>query len=112
MFSDLALIPTRLFPAHSQVVLVSPLLPDDLNVLIQLRARGYQLMVVSPDPVAHELEQAGRSVTLISRGYGVRRGQQNDEARELALRLPDVPHLQNADRIARALAAAVTSSGR
>ncbi|MCJ7723985.1 MAG: DUF58 domain-containing protein, partial [Anaerolineales bacterium] len=54
VFSNLAYIPTRLFPAHSQVVLISPLSPDDLSVLIQLRSRGYQVMVISPDPVAFE----------------------------------------------------------
>jgi hypothetical protein len=37
------------------VVLVSPLDADDLATLIQLRARGYQIMVISPDPVAFEL---------------------------------------------------------
>lgn len=52
--------------------------------------------------VASELEHAGRGVTLISRGYGSRRGELNDEARELALRLPHVPHLQNPDRVAAA----------
>ena len=41
-------------------------------------------------------------VTLISRGYGRRGSGPNDEARELALRLPDVPHLQNPDRVAAA----------
>jgi len=55
VFSGLEHIPVRLFPAHSQVVLVSPLHVDDLDILIQLRARGYQVMVVSPDPVAFEL---------------------------------------------------------
>jgi tetraacyldisaccharide 4'-kinase len=44
----------------------------------------------------------GAAVTLISRGYGARRGQPNDEALELAARLPDVPHLQNPDRVAAA----------
>jgi len=63
-FADLDNIPTRLFPAHSQVVLISPLLHgaspllrdeiDDVAVLIRLRARGYQVMVISPDPVAFE----------------------------------------------------------
>lgn len=43
----------------------------------------------------------GLAVTLISRGYGSRGGP-NDEAKELALRLPDVPHLQNRDRVAAA----------
>ena len=55
VFSGLEHIPVRLFPAHSQVVLVSPLDAGDLEILIQLRARGYQVMVISPDPVAFEL---------------------------------------------------------
>jgi uncharacterized protein (DUF58 family) len=55
VFSGLEHIPVRLFPAHSQVVLVSPLHTDDLDILIQLRARGYQVMVISPDPVSFEL---------------------------------------------------------
>ena len=55
VFSGLEHIPVRLFPAHSQVVLVSPLDPGDMDILIQLRARGYQIMVISPDPVSFEL---------------------------------------------------------
>jgi tetraacyldisaccharide 4'-kinase len=46
--------------------------------------------------------ERGVKVALISRGYGSRGGEQNDEARELATRLPGVPHLQNADRVAAA----------
>ena len=41
-------------------------------------------------------------VVLVSRGYGVEAGQENDEARELKQKLPDVPHLQNPDRVAAA----------
>ncbi len=41
----------------------------------------------------------GVRVTLISRGYGAQRGALNDEARELEERLPNVPHLQNPDRV-------------
>lgn len=55
VFSGLEHIPVRFFPAHSQVVLVSPLDAGDLDILVQLRARGYQIMVISPDPVAFEL---------------------------------------------------------
>jgi len=55
VFSDLEHIPVRLFPAHSQLVLISPLDAGDLDILIQLRARGYQVMVISPDPVAFEM---------------------------------------------------------
>ena len=41
-------------------------------------------------------------VSIISRGYGSKGGGRNDEARELESRLPDVPHLQNPDRVAAA----------
>jgi len=55
VFDDLGHIPTQLFPAHSQLVLVSPLVPEDFDVLLQLRAHGYQIIVISPDPVAFEM---------------------------------------------------------
>jgi tetraacyldisaccharide 4'-kinase len=38
-------------------------------------------------------------VTVISRGYGAEAGAVNDEALELEQDLPDVPHLQNPDRV-------------
>ena len=47
-------LPTRLFPARSQLVLISPLQPHDLEILVSLRARGYQLLVISPDPIGFE----------------------------------------------------------
>ncbi|HYN27798.1 MAG TPA: tetraacyldisaccharide 4'-kinase, partial [Burkholderiales bacterium] len=52
--------------------------------------------------LAQWFREQGAAVTLISRGYGAKRGQPNDEALELAARLPGVPHLQNADRVAAA----------
>jgi uncharacterized protein (DUF58 family) len=55
VFSDLEHLPTRLFPPESQMVLVSPLSEDDFAPLIQLRAQGYEVMVVSPNPVKFEL---------------------------------------------------------
>jgi uncharacterized protein (DUF58 family) len=57
VFEGLQYLPARLFPPQSQIVLVSPLLPDDYSTLLQLRARGYQVLVVSPDPVAFEEQQ-------------------------------------------------------
>ena len=38
-------------------------------------------------------------VALVSRGYKAEAGGANDEARELEQKLPDVPHVQNADRV-------------
>lgn len=63
VFADLGYIPARLFPSHSQIVLVSPLVEDDLEVLVRLRSRGYQVMVISPDPVAFELDNLPSSPT-------------------------------------------------
>jgi len=69
IFSDFAHLPTRLFPPESQIVLVSPLLDDDLMPLVQLRAQGYQVLAVCPDPVKFELSYLinDRFVELASR---------------------------------------------
>jgi tetraacyldisaccharide 4'-kinase len=44
----------------------------------------------------------GIRVAILSRGYGAAADGRNDEALELELALPDVPHLQNPDRVASA----------
>jgi tetraacyldisaccharide 4'-kinase len=44
----------------------------------------------------------GVKVALVSRGYKSARGAANDEAKELAQKLPSVPHLQNPDRVVAA----------
>ena len=56
VFDSLDYLPTRFFPAKSQLVLVSPLCQDDLPMLVRLCARGYQVLVVSPDPVSFEAQ--------------------------------------------------------
>lgn len=55
---------------------------------------------------ARFLADRGRRVCLISRGYGAKAGRANDEALELAEKLPGVPHVQNPDRSAAARQAA------
>jgi hypothetical protein len=54
-----------LFPPESQLVFVSSLIEDDLKPLIQLRAQGYELLVVSPNPVKFELSYLPSSNTNI-----------------------------------------------
>jgi len=56
VFAGLEHLSSRMFPTESQIVLVSSLLHDDLKIVVQLRARGYQVMVISPDPVKFERE--------------------------------------------------------
>jgi tetraacyldisaccharide 4'-kinase len=52
--------------------------------------------------LARWLRQRGVRVAILSRGYGAGLDGRNDEAKELEVLLPDVPHLQNPDRIASA----------
>jgi uncharacterized protein (DUF58 family) len=54
VFEKLEHLPTRLFPARSQLVLISPLLQQDAEELVKLRAYGYRLLVVTPDPITFE----------------------------------------------------------
>jgi uncharacterized protein (DUF58 family) len=54
VFDNLDYLPTRFYPAKSQIVLVSPLCEADPPVLSRLRARGYEVLVVSPDPISFE----------------------------------------------------------
>lgn len=49
--------------------------------------------------VARQCSEAGRSVCLLSRGYKSGTEGFNDEALVLEDNLPDVPHLQNPDRV-------------
>ncbi len=49
-------------------------------------------------------------VALVSRGYKARAARANDEALELAARLPDVPHVQDANRV-RAAKKAIAEFG-
>jgi uncharacterized protein (DUF58 family) len=69
VFAGLQHLSPRMFPAESQIVLVSSLVKDDLEVLVQLRARGYQVMVISPDPVLyeHSILPVSRDVDLAAR---------------------------------------------
>jgi tetraacyldisaccharide 4'-kinase len=52
--------------------------------------------------LARWFRDRGVRVALVSRGYKATAGSVNDEARELEQRLPDVPHLQNPDRVVAA----------
>ena len=54
IFSGLENLPTRVLPISSQIILISPLHPEDIPVIIHLRARGYPILVISPDPILFE----------------------------------------------------------
>jgi tetraacyldisaccharide 4'-kinase len=52
--------------------------------------------------LARWMEAQGYRSAIVSRGYGAAPDEQNDEALELAQALPNVPHIQNRDRVAGA----------
>jgi tetraacyldisaccharide 4'-kinase len=52
--------------------------------------------------LARWLRERDARVAIVSRGYGAERGHLNDEAIELEQTLPDVPHVQQPDRVAGA----------
>ena len=56
VFGELENLPTRLLPPKSQIVFISPLHNSDIDVIVGLRARGYSVMVISPNPIAFELK--------------------------------------------------------
>jgi uncharacterized protein (DUF58 family) len=72
VFSDLVHLPARLFPPESQILLISPLSDDDLRPLVQLRAQGYEVMVVSPNPVKFELAYLPANETIQLAGRVIR----------------------------------------
>ncbi|MDM4017584.1 tetraacyldisaccharide 4'-kinase [Roseiconus lacunae] len=49
--------------------------------------------------LAQWFRDRGIRVAIVSRGYGRGEDGENDEAKELHQRLPDVPHVQDADRV-------------
>jgi len=56
--------------------------------------------------ICRRLLTHGIRPAVVSRGYGARRGETSDEAAELAILLPETPHVVDRDRVAAATAAA------
>ena len=48
---SLQFVPIQLFASHSLIVILSPLAPNDWQLFPRLRAYGYQVLLISPDPV-------------------------------------------------------------
>jgi uncharacterized protein (DUF58 family) len=68
-FNTLQFIPLNLFSSHSLLVLLSPLAPGDWQLFPRLRAHGYQVLLISPDPVdfAQRVLPADPTTRLASR---------------------------------------------
>lgn len=86
-------IPTRLFPIRSQLILISPLLTADLDALRSIRARGYPLLVLSPDPISFEqgFLRPGRERDLASRAARLERDLTLSRLRKNAIHVVNWP---------------------
>ncbi len=49
--TNLNYLPTRMFPSHALIIVISPLTPSDRSLFLRLRAFGYQTLLISPDPI-------------------------------------------------------------
>ncbi len=104
VFESLSYLPTRFFPAQSQIVFVSPLHPGDQSVLVKLRARGYQVIVISPDPVTFEAQHLtpSPSVELAQRIVRVERDLLLRKLRRVGVQVVDWPVHRSLDRVMQA----------
>jgi len=88
VFEDLRNIPARRFPPRSQLILVSPLAnEDDVETLGILRAREYQIMLVSPNalPAKQAQRPTDESLGLAVRMSQLRRGLLLDTLRRIGV---------------------------
>jgi uncharacterized protein (DUF58 family) len=91
VFDKLDYLPTGFFPAQSQLVLISPLWRADLPMLVSLRARGYQVLVIRPDPVAFESNRLppDQAVALAARVLRVERRLVRYKLQQAGIRVVD-----------------------
>jgi uncharacterized protein (DUF58 family) len=76
---SLVYLPTRLFSARSQIILISPLGNSDLGPLLRLRALGYEVLAVCPNPLdfAVKLQMQHRKERSSRRGVSAQ-GENSD----------------------------------
>ena len=101
----LGLLSGRMFPSGSLLVVISPLQPSDTDGLIQLRAHGHQLVVLSPDPIPLEQGALGsaREIELAAALAGVERALLLRKLRQAGIHVVDwdvdVPFAQVAHEV-------------
>ncbi len=105
---SLGYLPTRFFPAGSQVVMVSPLLNSDVPAFMQLVATGYEVLVVSPDPIDFEARELGIKDSLPWRIARAERALLLRRLQRMGVRVLDWPVNQPFEPLVRATLSRVT----
>ena len=72
---SLKFLPVRMFSSHSLILILSPLAANDWVLFPRLRAYGYQVLLISPDPVdyARRMLPSDPVTGLASRLAGIER---------------------------------------
>ena len=93
IFESFDYLPIQMFPPRAQLILISPLLPNDPAALLKLRARGYALLVISPNPIAFEQQDLDTTpeVALAARIAQVERALLLHQCRSAGVPLIDWP---------------------
>jgi uncharacterized protein (DUF58 family) len=89
---DIALVPRRVLPAQALVIAVSPLLDARFEkAVVNLAARGYDVVILSPSPVSLARRAAPDSPTvdLACRLWTIERREHADGLRRLGLAVVD-----------------------
>jgi uncharacterized protein (DUF58 family) len=97
---DIALVPRRVLPAQALVIVVSPLLDVRFEkAVIDLAARGFDIVIVSPSPVSLARRAAPMSPTvdLACRLWTLERHDRADALRRLGLAVVDWDPVQPLD---------------
>ncbi len=66
---SLQFLPVQMFSSHSLILILSPLAPNDWHLFPRLRAYGYQVVLISPDPFdyAERMLRADPTTRMASR---------------------------------------------
>ncbi len=96
-------IPSRLLPPHSQLVVVSPLIPEDVENLVKIRRSGYPLIVISPDPISYEerISGGGLAVETAARTLRLRRALTIRQLRHIGIQVVDWDVTQPFEQVAQ-----------
>ncbi len=66
-------LPTRLFPARSQLVMITPLGMKDYSAFARLCQDGYEVLLISPNPVVYELQMFAQEGQLTQQAHSLAR---------------------------------------
>jgi uncharacterized protein (DUF58 family) len=91
IFDNFTNLPVRFFPANSQIILISPLIQQDSEALKALIYRGYQVLVISPNPISFEarLLPEKTETRILRRLLDLQREQTLRDIRHLGIRVAD-----------------------